>query len=189
MSTPEFRVGSDGTNWWWHYHSEKTNRLEMVPESEMRADVSICDPFGLTDRSPEETVETLQLKYHGLRKRGEKEAHLVDRWEATRFAELSFASGRKMAWWIDAGTLLPVEIEVFGDGHVARSRFIYDGVKAALPEETFQPVIPGLTPQAAGPLEEGYTNRFVNVRDGSDGNMSVRWGKEGPKGSRSSGLN
>jgi hypothetical protein len=39
------------------------------------------------------------------------------------------------------------------------------------------------------PLAEGYTRRFLNVHDGSDGRMSVRWGMKGPKGTRSGGLN
>jgi hypothetical protein len=34
-----------------------------------------------------------------------------------------------------------------------------------------------------------YTNRYVVIRDGSDGRMSARWGKQGPKGSSSGGLN
>jgi hypothetical protein len=45
--------------------------------------------------------------------------------------------------------------------------------------------------KAKGPeaLDADYTQRFVNLCDGSDGRMSVRWGKVGPKARSSSGLN
>jgi hypothetical protein len=51
------------------------------------------------------------------------------------------------------------------------------------------PKLEGLSPTSPEPLDAGYTNRFINLRDGSDGNMSVRWGKKGPEGTSSSGLN
>jgi hypothetical protein len=49
-------------------------------------------------------------------------------------------------------------------------------------------------PSLASPLPldalgEGYTNRFINLRDGADDAMSLRWGEIGPKRRSSSGLN
>jgi hypothetical protein len=51
------------------------------------------------------------------------------------------------------------------------------------------PKLEGLSPVSPEPLDANYTNRFINFSDGSDGNMSLRWGKKGPKGTSSSGLN
>jgi hypothetical protein len=58
-----------------------------------------------------------------------------------------------------------------------------------LKESRFVPELEGVTPIPSEPLGNGYTNRFVNVRDGSDGRMSARWGKFGSAGRSSSGLN
>ena len=71
-----------------------------------------------------------------------------------------------------------------------RTRFLYTSFNESLSASEFAvPKISGVTPSPPEPLGDGYTNRFVNVRDGSDGRMSVRWGKIGPKGRYSSGLN
>jgi hypothetical protein len=51
------------------------------------------------------------------------------------------------------------------------------------------PRLEGLPPTPPEPLDADYTNRFINLGDGSDGNVSLRWGKKGPKGTSSSGLN
>ena len=72
-----------------------------------------------------------------------------------------------------------------------RSRkFLYDAVNKPLPAEDFAvPRSEGLSPTLPEPLDTDYTNRFINLRDGSDGYMSARWGKKGPKGTSSGGLN
>jgi len=73
---------------------------------------------------------------------------------------------------------------------VSRTRFLYDAVNKPLPAGDFAvPKLEGLSPTPPEPLDEDYTKRFINLRDGSDGRMSVRWGKEGPRGTSSSGLN
>jgi hypothetical protein len=70
--------------------------------------------------------------------------------------------------------------------------FTYSGLNKPIPEEEFRP--PSGPGEAAArnelePMKEGYTRRFLNVSDGSNGRMSVRWGMKGPKGTLSSGLN
>ena len=79
---------------------------------------------------------------------------------------------------------------MFSSGFVSRMQFLYDTVNKPLPALDFAvPKLEGLSPTSPEPLDEDYTNRFINLRDGSDGNMSLRWGKKGPKGTSSSGLN
>jgi hypothetical protein len=86
--------------------------------------------------------------------------------------------------------LRPVEIAKFYRNSVMRYRFHYDVVNEQLPPESFAvPKLEGVTPSPAEALDANYTNHFINLRDGSDGNISVRWGKQGPKGTSSGGLN
>ncbi len=69
-------------------------------------------------------------------------------------------------------------------------RFLYDSVNELLPAGDFAvPQLGGQTPVPPEALDADYTSRFINISDGSDGNMSLRWGKKGPKGTSSGGLN
>jgi hypothetical protein len=79
---------------------------------------------------------------------------------------------------------------MFSSGFVLHMRFLYDRVNEPLPAGDFvAPKLDGLAPSPPETLGQGYTNRFINLRDGSDGRMSLRWGKKGPKSTSSSGLN
>ena len=63
-------------------------------------------------------------------------------------------------------------------------------INKPISDEEFRPPFgPDLRKAQLDPLDEGYTRRFLNVNDGTGGRMSVRWGKTGPKGWSSSGLN
>lgn len=73
-------------------------------------------------------------------------------------------------------------------GH--RELFLYDSVDQPLSEAVFAvPKVEGVTPAGLEALDANYTTRFINLRDGRDGRMSLRWGKQGPKGTSSGGLN
>ena len=66
----------------------------------------------------------------------------------------------------------------------------YTRINEPIPDEEFQPQTgPGVQLKDPLPLDEGYTRRFLNVVDGTNGRMSIRWGRKGPKGTYSSGLN
>jgi len=63
-----------------------------------------------------------------------------------------------------------------------------DSVNVPLPAGNFAvPKLGGLPPVPEF-LDADYTNRFVNLSDGSDGNMTIRYGKEGPKGNSGGGF-
>ncbi len=47
----------------------------------------------------------------------------------------------------------------------------------------------GIESTAPAPLSEKYDHYLVNTSDGSNGRMSVRWGRKGPEGTSGSGLN
>jgi hypothetical protein len=93
-------------------------------------------------------------------------------------------------WWIDAESLLPVAVENYSTS----SRYVHDfsfrHVNEPIAQTLFRtPSGEGITRAEPEPLGEGYDRTFLNARDGSAGRMSVRWGKKGPKGTSSSGLN
>jgi hypothetical protein len=94
--------------------------------------------------------------------------------------------------------------------------FTYTGLNQPIPEEAFRPPSGLGQPTArkeTGPMMEaytrrfwatlreawidvmtepmraGFTRRFLDVSDVSNGRMSVRWGMRGPKGTMASGRN
>lgn len=181
-----FQIGSDGTNWWWRYQSEKTNFVERCPAGEMTLrEISFCDPFGLTTNSPAQSAQSLRLKYHGIEQRGDAKVHLIDRWQAERMND--FAFGSRTVWMIDSQTLLPAECVTYGDSFVQRIRFDYEAINKQLSDERFS--ASGEVPlRPMEPLGANFTGRFVKVSDGANGTVRVRWGKVGNGNMSGSGL-
>jgi hypothetical protein len=190
MPVPAFKIGLDGRNWWWELQTERTNMLVHCPTGEMQElNISICDPFGLTHQTSEEAANILRLRYDGIRRGWDKTFHVIQNWNVQKLGAWRPYVSRK-EWLIDAATLALAEMTEFNDSGIIRTLFVYDKVNEEISESSFaSPSIAGLSPSPPEELDEGYTKRFVNVRDGSNGQMSVRWGKKGTKGTSSSGLN
>jgi hypothetical protein len=187
LACDAFAIGSDGVNAWWHYEDGKKKTLVLCPATEVhRKNVSICDPFDLTWRTVPAAIDELGLSYLGMTKRGDQNCHLVEAWTIQTSGQ-TMTDGYLTRWWTDDRDYRPVEVRQIGDGYEVRTSFHYDAVNEPLPQATFAP--PDLKPDPPAALDADYTNRFLNVRDGADGRMSVRWGKQGPKGRSSSGLN
>jgi hypothetical protein len=190
MTCSDFRIGSDGQRWWWHSASARRTNLVVCSAMDLHElNVSICDPFELTRQKPAAAASDLGLNYAGVSKVGAAECHLVEAWQIENVPGMT-PSGSLVQWQIDRRNYRPAAIAQFYDFGVIRQRFLYDAVNTPLPEADFAvPKVEGLAPKPPEPLDAGYTHRFVNLCDGSDGNMSVRWGKKGPKGRSSGGLN
>jgi hypothetical protein len=190
LSCSDFRIGCDGRQWWWHLDSSRHTRFVACPTKEMGVlNISFCDPFKLTVKTPSAAAAELRLNYAGLAETRENRARLVEAWKINPFPGTA-ALGSLIRWAIDPHTYRPAEIAEYSQDVVAWTRFFYDAVNQPLAPSSFAvPEIEGLSPSLPEALDADYTNRFVNVRDGSDGRMSVRWGKEGSKGRSSSGLN
>ncbi|HEV8542254.1 MAG TPA: hypothetical protein VGR78_07680 [Verrucomicrobiae bacterium] len=158
ISCANFRIGSDGQNWWWHYQTEalargKTNGLVLCPASEMQEqNISFLDPFHLIEKLPEVVSGDLQLAYAGARNSNGPPLHLIERWN---FQDIGTARPlvRKMQWAIDARTGQLTELAIFGADSVERTRYIYDKINEPLPRSLFSPPAePGITsaPGCAG---------------------------------------
>jgi hypothetical protein len=153
--------------------------------------VTLNDPFDLIDLQPSVAVTQRRLRYNGLSKAFglgcfQLEAQNVDQPPAPGIIPF----GSITQWWIDPENCRPSQVVLFSSGFVQRMRFTYDTVNEQLPAADFAiPQLQGRAPEPPELLDADYTRRFIDLDDGSDGSMSLRWGKKGPKGSSSSGLN
>jgi len=190
LSCEAFRIGCDGQRWWFHAACGGSLRLQACPLAEMHeVNALFCDPFELQPRDPAAAARERHLNYLGRTNLNGTEHHVIESWHAENFAGMT-TWGELTQWWIDSQTALPTQVVHFRDGGISRERFLYDTVNQPLPEADFAlPSIEGLSPQTPDALDADYTKRYVTVRDGSDGRMSGRWGKQGPKGTSSGGLN
>jgi len=183
-----FVIGCDGQTCWWQDESPwagtttGTTNLVICPLKDIqRMDLSLCDPFDLSFKTPAQAASEMDLNYVGDGEFGGSKCHVIEGWVMSPIGFLS-------QWWIDTRTSRLLENLVYWDNDVKRVRFFYDTVDQPLPVgELSIPKIHGVSPVPAESLGVGYTNRFINLRDGSDGNMNIRYGKEGPKAQSWSG--
>ncbi len=185
-----FVIGCDGQNWWWHNESARWTNFSVCPTNEMQQlNISLCDPFELTQKSSSQSATDLALNDVGTVNLGRYKCELIEGWDVESIPEMT-TIGRLNRWAIDTQTGRPLEIRNYSDNSQMRTRFLYDEINQSMPAEAFAiPKLDGLSPSPAEALDKDYTKRFIDLRDGSDGTMSLRWGKEGPKGRSSSGLN
>ena len=151
--------------------------------------ISICDPFDLTQETPAVAATKRGLNYAGVVKVGVANCFQVEDWQIYRMPGMT-PFGSLIQWSIDPQSYRTAQITQFGPGSVSRIRFLYDTVNEPLPAEDFAvPKLEGISPTSPEPLDKDYTKRCISLRDGSDGRASLRWGKKGPGGTSSSGLN
>jgi len=185
----DFQMGSDGGNWWWHDESIYETNFVIYPKKEIqKTDIAVGDPFGLTRKTPSEAAAQRELKFDGLSRIGDIDYFQVEGWHLGSMSKYApFAS--VIQWQIDPKNYLPAQITVFDSECVSRLRFFYDSIDEPLPAEDFAlPKRNWQFPAAAEPLGAGYTNRFIDLSDGSDGNMRIQYGKKGPKGTADGGF-
>ena len=179
-----FRMGSDGTTCWCRYKNEVTT----CPFGDIaEKNLLFCDPFGAGGTEDAATiVREMKLDYLGDVLFDGRPCHKIRSWDVKLRAMTTWLTPVR-DWYFDAQTLLPVCLETNGLPH---TEYRYTRINQPIPDEEFQRETgSGIQIKDAEPLDEGYTSRFLNVIDGTNGRMSVRWGEKGPKGTRSGGLN
>jgi len=190
LSCRIFRIGSDGRDWWFYSEGGGNRDVSVCPVNLMHVrELSFCDPFHLTSNSCSKAAADLGLIYLGTTNLAGAVYHLVEAWNVEALGgDITWGSLRQ--WWIDARTFRPMQLLDFFGGNLFRTRFFYDVINQPLDPNTFAvPKIEGVTPSPPETLDANYTQRLVIIRDGADGHMSQRWGKRGPKGMSSGGLN
>jgi hypothetical protein len=179
-----FRIGSNGNECWFQFKET----LTQVPTAEIEQYVSLCDPFGaakVTDLT--NLIADFQLEYLGTTTVDERLCHKLRSWRGVeRWWQSARHLGNVTDWYLDAETLLLVQMQSKG----THARFRHTSLNQELPAEWFQPPLAGsLRLQPPEPLDADYTTRYLSVADGSSGVVLSRWGKKGPGGTSSSGLN
>ncbi len=180
-----FRVGSDGTNCWFRREDELIScSFEEIDVT----NVLVSDPFGAGRMAATTTmIHDSKLEYLGQVVLDEKPCHRIRSWDVKLVTDFTDHLTPVRDWYIDVESLLTVRIENDGVLHTA---FRYKSVNEPISDVEFQPeTVQGIELTDPEPLDADYTRRFLNVIDGTNGRMSVRWGKMGPKGRSSSGLN
>jgi len=190
LSCDIFRIGCEGRNWWFQGESASGKDLRICPTAEMHeVNVLFGDPFELAQKTSAKAAADRNLNYVGRLNVGGVEHHILEAWTVDTAGGLT-VWGELTQWWMDPRTALPTQIVQFRDSGLERTRFFYDAIDESLPPSAFAPPhIEGVSPEKPESLDAVYTSRFVIVRDGSDGRMSGRWGKKGPKATSSTGLN
>jgi hypothetical protein len=191
MGTP-FRVGCDGKTCWRRMRDGLVVApFEAIDEKNLR----FCDPFDARGASEAaQVVRALGLVYDAKPSAvAGRPCHVFRSLKPGDVADdMSATIG---IWQLDAETHLVARVETlmssFGHRWSYSMEFTYTELNQPMPEEAFRPPSGPGEPARKEPeqMEEGYTRRFLNVSDGSNGRMSVRWGMKGPKGTMSSGLN
>jgi outer membrane lipoprotein-sorting protein len=184
-----FKLGSDGENCWFFSDSTEQRkngeiRFYMTPCSDVNdIDIKLVRPFS-TRKEPVAIIRSNKLEYLG------KETVSNTQCEVIRsYRLLNDHFPRITTYWFDAEKFLPVRI-IQTDTNKYQFDFVYDSLNTPLSDKQFQYDGPdSYTAEKPEALDEGYTERSIIVHDGSDGRMSGRWGKKGPKGTSSSGLN
>ncbi len=185
-----YRVGSDGTTAWLRIKNE---RISLPAKEIKEKNVLFCDPFhSAGNEDAKRVIHDMKLEYLGEAIVRGRRCQRVRSWVAELGVLDSLSPIRE--WYIDNQTLLPLRVEMAGMGpHMSALQtidFIHSSINQPIPDKEFSPdKEAGVKDGEARPLDKDYTYRFLNIIDGSNGRMSVRWGEKGPKGTRSSGLN
>jgi hypothetical protein len=174
---------------------QKTNieeKLIFCRSEEITAqNVAIADPFYLETKDMCSVIQDLSLIYSGTEEVDGQKCYVVN-----SFADVSTTGKSSLPlrqWWIDSQSNLIVQMVVNDVSGIRKiSRFCFDSINekvsfmASTPQIPYQLAVKIKEP--AKPLDSGYTERFIDIRDGSGGCVSAQWGQYGSAGRSSIGL-
>jgi predicted Ser/Thr protein kinase len=194
-SSKAFLVGSDGKICWMYGDSSQHGPdLFCVPSTQVtRCYVSFADPFGLTHRTVKNVLVQDHLVYDGQTELNGRACHRVHQWAAwPEPGSVPRSSARRMEWWIDAQTFLPVQLMNGAPTDGTIWRFDYAQLNQPIPASAFRPPNPDAPKDPTDwfdkPLDPGE-ERYISVGDGSDGEMTAGMRRNGPNGRIGGGLN
>jgi len=185
-----WHIGSDGNKCWFYNEFKDDKKLVMTDFAQIdEKNIGICEPFGISKYDVDEAIKQNNLEYIGTEILDERRCHLVRGWSA--YVHIDRATCKVNMWWVDAETYMPAQLVTYLSRVKRSQRFIYEKINQPIDDSEFRPdFITDIEPEEPEPLGDGYETRFINAIDGSStGRMSVRWGKRGPAGTSSSGLN
>ncbi len=184
-------IGSDGKTCWFYHKSKDEEKVKVLDISEIhQKNISVCDLFGLRENTVQEVLASNNIEYVGDEVVDGRNYHLINIWESSLRGDRAYCSIN--LWYIDAETHLPLQVfKESTHGSKFRSQYEFTRINEQFDDSEFKwETVTDVATQPEEPLGDGYDTRFINIIDGTaTGRMSVRWGKKGPKGTSSSGLN
>jgi RNA polymerase sigma-70 factor (ECF subfamily) len=198
MNSKAFVLGIDGTNCWLFGDGDDGQSLQSCPAALM-ADINlnIADPFALASRPLADVIAEEKLIYAGQAQLAGRTCYRLQSWTVDQArGNYGRTSAECREWWIDAASDLPVQLIESATYGCQIYSFNFDHLNELLPDNTFAP--PAVT--SPDPKAEQYKlfkqqnpapdeKRFITIRDGGDGRMSGRLGRNDSSGRTSSGLN
>jgi hypothetical protein len=163
------------------------SRFEEITDQK----VAIADPFYSETTAMRSVIQDLKLVYGGTGEVDGQKCYVIN-----SFADVSTAGRSSLPsrqWWIDGQSNLIVQMVVNDvSGTRKISRFYFDSINEKV---SFMASTPQIPYQLAVKIKEpakflgrGYTERFIDIRDGSSGCVSAQWGQYGSAGRFSIGL-
>ena len=198
MRSPAFILGNDGKSCWLYEDGQNGRRLDSSPTALVPdLHVSVADPFALLKTTVTGAIAKGRLVYQGQTQFEGHACHRIQSWIVQQPQnEHEPVLAEKLEWWIDAETLLPVQVVNNSQYGCQTYSFHYQNLNQPLLDADFAPPnVAGINArQDAFQLFKKATpapgeKRFLNIKDGSNGEMSGRLGWSGPDGTTSSGLN
>jgi outer membrane lipoprotein-sorting protein len=190
MFNHKWNIGCDGNQCWQFYTAgDKGDHLEKEDLKDINEmHISICDLFGLNKKDINEVFSSNNLEYGGTSLCDGQDCFIIRSWKA--FASPAYTSCDIDEWQIDGKNYMPVRMTSYYMKSKMTNKYSYDSINMPIPDSEFRPDSLTNAPGVSEPLGDGYDTRFIRVIDGTSyGNMSFSWGKRGPKGTSSGGLN
>jgi outer membrane lipoprotein-sorting protein len=190
MFKNKWKIGCDGNQCWSYYVTGgKEDHLVKEDLKDInKINISICDLFGLNKKDIDEILRSNNLEYGGTSLYDGQKCYVIRSW--TALASTVYTACYVDEWLVEGKNYMPVQMTRFYTRDRDIYEYSYDSVNMPIPDSEFKPDSLTDVPGISEPLGEGYDKRFIRVIDGTSyGNMSFSWGKSGPKGTASGGLN
>ena len=154
-------------------------------------DVVVADPFGAQNMDVDSTIRQLSLHYRGQKIIDGK--HCDTMCSGMNDVTSGISTMPVRHWWIDQKShLLTRMVDSRTDGSKVISRFSYSHINEALNFLSYTPDVSYKwvceNKKMADPLEEGYSGRFIEICDGTRGDVSAAWGSCGDKSKNTIGI-
>ena len=197
MNSKAFILGSDGKTCWMYsddqFNGGILNRSPVALMSKINA--TIADPFDLTQQTVPSAIAKMRLICEGQTPLDGRPCYRIQNWSVRQPQDrYDYVFVARTEWWLDAETFLPVQIVQYNTTGFEMYRFHYEKLNQPLPDSAFAPPVEkGAMPKAVDwfkPKPDPGEQRFLTIKDGSDAQMSGRFGIQGPNGTTTSaGLN
>jgi len=152
--------------------------------------IIVADPFNARNMYVDSTIQQLYLHYSGQEKIDGKFCDVIC---SITDSTISGKPAPMRQWWIEQQDhLLTRMVHNRSDGSKVISQFSYAHINKALNFLSYIPDVSYLwiskNKKMADPLEKSYSGRFIEVCDGTRGNVCGAWGSYGNKTKNAIGI-